>query len=93
MQLGRVLGNVVASVKIETLTGVKLLVVQVLSETGEPRGTPQVAADAGIDAGPGDLVFLATKKEAAQPFADLTPVDMAVAGFVDEVTVEKLEKR
>ena len=87
MELGRVLGSVVATVKDPGLQGVKLLVVQRLSETGAPRGAPQVAADAGVDAGPGDLVFLATKKEAAQPFGGQVPVDLAVAGFVDTVTV------
>jgi microcompartment protein CcmK/EutM len=88
VKLARVIGNVVSSVKLDSLTGVKLMVVQVLSEAGAPRGAPQVAADAGVYAGPGDLVFLATKKEAAFPFGDLVPVDLAVAGFVDRVTVE-----
>lgn len=87
MELGRVIGTVVATVKDPGLVGLKLLVVQRLSEQGDPRGAPQVAADAGVDAGPGDLVFLATKKEAAKPFGDLVPLDLAVAGFVDEVTV------
>jgi ethanolamine utilization protein EutN len=91
MQLARVLGQVVATVKDEALTGVKLMVVQLLSEAGEPRGTPQVAADAVGDAGPGDLVFLATRKEAAFPFGDLTPVDLGIVGFVDTVTIEESE--
>ena len=44
----------------------------------------QVAADAGISAGPGDLVYLATKREAALPFGDrLPPVDLAIVAFVD----------
>lgn len=91
MLLGRVLGNVVCTVKDPALVGVKLMVVQILSESGEPRGTPEVAADAGVHAGPGDLVFLATKKEAAMPFGDLVPVDLAIAGFVDAVTVRRMD--
>lgn len=88
MVLGKVLGQVVSTVKIETLTGVKLMVVQLMSENKEPRGAPLVAADAIGDAGPGDFVFLATKKEAAMPFPPLTPVDYSIVGFVDEVFSE-----
>ncbi|MFH2005493.1 MAG: EutN/CcmL family microcompartment protein [bacterium] len=89
MKLGRVIGTVVATVKIESLRGIKLMVVQLLSEDKAPLGPPQVAADAVGDAGPGDLVFLATAKEAAFPFGDLTPVDLSIAGFVDTLTLEK----
>ena len=88
MQLARVIGTVVASIKEENLGGIKLMVVQPLSESGEPQGAPQVAADAVGDAGPDDLVFLATRKEAAFPFGDLVPVDLSIAGFVDKVTIE-----
>ncbi|MDY0002962.1 MAG: EutN/CcmL family microcompartment protein [Polyangia bacterium] len=89
MVLGRVLGNVVCTVKDPGLKGIKLMVVQILSESGAPRGAPEVAADAGVHAGPGDLVFLATKKEAAMPFGDLVPVDLAITGFVDSVTLQR----
>lgn len=88
MVLGKVLGQVVSSVKVETLAGVKLMVVQIVGEDKEPRGAPVVAADAVGDAGPGDFVFLATKKEAAMPFPPLTPVDLSIVGFVDEVHSE-----
>jgi microcompartment protein CcmK/EutM len=86
MVLARVIGTVVATVKDDALRGVKLLVVQLLSERGERRGDPQVAADAIGSAGPGDLVFCATKKEAAVPLGELVPVDLSIVAFVDEVT-------
>ncbi len=89
MLLARVIGTVVASVKADNLKGVKLMVVQVLNEDGTNRGVPEVAADAVGCAGPGDEVFLATRKEAAKPLGDLVPVDLSIAGFVDVVTVEK----
>ncbi len=87
MLLARVVGTVVATVKDESLKGIKLMVVQVLNEDGTPRGRPEVAADAVGDCGPGDHVFLATRKEAAFPLGDLVPVDLSIAGFVDKVTV------
>ena len=88
MVIGRVIGTVVASVKVEGYQKKKLMLVQLLTEDLEPRGAPQVALDAVGDAGRGDLVFLATKKEAAQPFEGLAPVDLAIAGFVDKLTIE-----
>jgi microcompartment protein CcmK/EutM len=89
MLLARVIGTVVATVKDGSLKGIKLMVVQVLNEDGTPRGKPEVAADAVGYAGPGDQVFLATRKEAAFPLGDLVPVDLSIVGFVDVVTIEK----
>lgn len=88
MVLGKVLGQVVSTVKVDTLKGVKLMIVQIMGEDGQTRGKPTIAADAIGDAGPGDFVFLATKKEAAIPFPGLTPVDLSIVGFVDEVFCE-----
>jgi len=88
MLLARVIGTVVATVKDESLRGIKLMVVQVLNEDGSSRGEPEVAADAVGCAGRGDHVFLATRKEAAFPLGDLVPVDLSIAGFVDTVTTE-----
>ena len=82
MQLARVMGQVVSTIKDPALKAVKLMVVQPLTEGGEPRGGLQVAADAVGDAGPGDLVFLATRKEAAFPFGDLVPVDLSIVGIL-----------
>lgn len=89
MILGEVVGQIVSSVKVETLTGVKLMIVQITGEDRKPRGKPVVAADAIGCAGPGDFVFLATKKEAAMPFPGLVPVDLSIVGFVDEVFDEE----
>ena len=48
MQLARVIGTVVATVKSPGLEGVKLLVVQPLDRDRQPTGSPVVAADAGL---------------------------------------------
>ena len=66
MQLGRVIGSVVATVKAEGLDGVKLLIVQPLTEEQEPSGAPVVAADAVRMAGPGELVYVVASREAAE---------------------------
>jgi len=85
MQLGKVVGRVVATVKVESLTGIKLMVVQLLDEQGHKMGKPAVAADVVGGTGVGDLVFLTGKKEAAIPHGPLVPVDLSIVGFVDEV--------
>lgn len=86
MQLGRVIGTVVASVKADGLEGVKLLIVQPLDREQRPKGTPVVAADALHMAGPEELVYFVGAREAAQALPEtFVPVDHAVVGIVDAV--------
>ncbi|HCH66102.1 MAG TPA: ethanolamine utilization protein EutN [Deltaproteobacteria bacterium] len=83
MELARVIGRCVATVKYPTLTGVRLLVIQPVSGVGEPQGEPIFAADA-MQAGPGDLVSWVTGREAALALPDtFAPVDCAVVTIVD----------
>lgn len=85
MQLGRVRGTVVATVKSDGLEGVRLLVVQPLDGSREPKGRCVVAADALATAGPGELVYYVASREAAQAFEpDFVPVDHAIVGIVDD---------
>jgi ethanolamine utilization protein EutN len=86
MQLGRVTGTVVASVKVPGLTGIKLLLVQPLDRELRPVGSQVVAADAVHMAGPGELVYIVAAREAAQAMPDpFVPVDHAIVGIVDAV--------
>ena len=83
MQLARVIGTVVATVKNETLEGRKFLIVQTLDANLNPKGKPQVALDA-VGAGIGELVFWCRGKEASFPFKrENTPTDCTVVGIVD----------
>ena len=88
MQFGRVKGTAVCTLKYEGLEGVKLLVVQPLNKQLEPVGKLQVAADV-VRAGIGDLCVLSRSREAALAMPDITfvPVDLAITGIVDELTV------
>jgi len=88
MQLARVVGTVVATVKAPGLEGVKLLVIQPLDRRGEPVGSQLVAADAVHMAGPGELVYFVAAREAAQAMPDpFVPVDHAIVGIVDAVSL------
>jgi microcompartment protein CcmK/EutM len=83
MQLARVIGTVVATVKNESLHHRKLLVVQSLNKNLEPQGKPLVAVDAA-GAGVGELVFWCRGKEASFPFKrEDTPTDCTIVGIVD----------
>ncbi len=86
MQLARVTGTVVATVKVPGLTGVKLLLVQPLDRHLRPVGGQIVAADAVHMAGPGELVYIVAAREAAQAMPDpFVPVDHAIVGIVDAI--------
>jgi ethanolamine utilization protein EutN len=83
MQLARVIGTVVSTVKNESLSGRKLLVVQTLNAELKPTGKPMVAIDA-VGAGVGELVFWCRGKEASFPFKrEDTPTDCTIVGIVD----------
>ena len=86
MQLARVTGTLVASVKADGLEGVKFLIVQPLSRRLQPEGSPVVAADGVHMAGPGELVYVVSAREAAQALPNtFVPVDHAIVGIVDAV--------
>ncbi len=83
MQIARVIGTVVASVKNSTLEGRKFLIVQTLDADLRPKGKPTVALDA-VGAGEGELVFWCRGKEASFPFKrDETPTDCTIVGIID----------
>jgi len=83
VQLARVIGEVVATMKDANLDGIKLLVLQPLSASGEPSGRTLVALDS-VGAGVGENVFFVRGREAAFPFYPAEPpTDAAVIGIVD----------
>lgn len=94
MQLARVIGNVVATAKNESLKGRKLLIVQTLDADLNPKGQPLVALDA-VGAGVGELVFWCRGKEASFPFKrEDTPTDCTIIGIVDsENHIRNVEKK
>jgi len=87
MKLGQVIGTVVPCVRYEGLTGVPMLFVQPLSETGRTTGRPFVAADSTKMAGPGEVVLYEGGREAALALDEtFVPVDHTIIGIVDQVT-------
>ena len=88
MQLAKVVGEVVATMKDANLTGMKLLVVQPLSPAGDSVGRALVALDA-VGAGVGENVFFVRGREAAYPFYPAEPpADATIVGIVDRWDLE-----
>ena len=86
MNLGRVIGTVVATTIYPGLEGVRLLIVQPLDRRLEPRGRPVVAGDGVAMAAPGDLVAVVASREASLALQGSPgPVDHAVTAIVDAV--------
>lgn len=83
MQIARVIGTVVSTVKNEALEGRKLLLVQTLDADLKKKGNPLIALDS-VGAGVGELVFWCRGKEASFPFKrDETPTDCTIVGIID----------
>lgn len=85
MKLGRVTGNLVATIKNPSLKGKKFLWIQPISPDEKDEGEPLLALDS-IGAGYGETVLYVTAKEAAWPFLpEKTPSDCTIVGIVDNI--------
>ena len=85
MNLGRVIGTVVATTAYEGLEGVRFLVVQPLNTALDSVGACLVAADA-VQSGPGEIVYYVNSREASMGLEEaFVPVDACVVGHVDAV--------
>ena len=83
MQLAKVVGEVVATIKDANLGGMKLLVVQPITAAGDHAGRTLVALDS-VGAGVGENVFFVRGREAAFPFYPVEPpTDATIIGIVD----------
>ncbi|HTH37951.1 MAG TPA: EutN/CcmL family microcompartment protein [Pyrinomonadaceae bacterium] len=83
MQIARVVGTVVSTIKNGSLEGRKFLIVQTLDADLNEKGKPMVALDS-VGAGVGELVFWCRGKEASFPFKrDEIPTDCTIVGIID----------
>lgn len=87
MNIGRVVGSVVCTVKTPTLSGVKLLVVRQIVN-GADKGLV-IACDGTRQAGVGDTVYMIGRKEAALMLSldAPPPSDLTIAGIIDPETL------
>lgn len=85
MYLGRVIGNIWATKKYESLHSLKFQFVQPLNSDLKQTGEPIIAVDT-VGAGPGEVIFYITASEAVIPLpVDFAPVDASIVGIVDTI--------
>ncbi|MEG1799899.1 MAG: EutN/CcmL family microcompartment protein [Synergistaceae bacterium] len=89
MIIAKVVGNLWATKKDESLEGLKFFVVKQL---GVPQGQvkPIVAVDGGVGAGIGDDVLVTQGSSARLIYGERqVPVDAVIVGVIDSVEVDK----
>ena len=90
MYIGKVIGTVVATIKISHLEGRILLLVDQLDLEGQETGYYDIAVDV-VQAGPGDTVLVIDEGNGARQILGLDPgaVRAVIVGVVDEITLER----
>ena len=87
MQMARVIGDVVATIKDPNYDSIKLLLVQPIGADGKDVGRPLVAVDS-VGAGVGETIFFVRGKEAGFPwYPTEVPADAGIVGIVDSYHV------
>ncbi len=84
MQIGNVVGHATATIKHPSMTGWKLLIVQMLTIDGKADGEPNLVIDT-LGAGLGDRVLLCSEGSGARKLMDnkTSPVRWFVMGICD----------
>lgn len=92
MIIAKVVGNIWATRKEESLVGRKLMIVQPSRLTGEPLGECIVAVDT-IDAGIGEMVLVAMGSSARRAEGQLdSPVDASIVAIIDIHEVQRAQE-
>jgi len=90
MQIGRVVGTVVATQKNRKLEGAKLLLVQPITLDDQPKGAALLTIDS-VGAGIGEKVLVVIEGKAAGEALGrkAAAVDAAIIGIIDHVEVSE----
>ena len=90
MFLARVIGDVVSTIKHESLVGRKLLVIERIGLDGSGVGDTLLAVDA-VDAGVGDTVLVMDEGSSAALItgSDNPPIRTVIAGVIDRIDIEE----
>ena len=94
MYYGKVIGNIVSTIKVKNLDGQKIQIVRPIDmETGEPSEDFIVALDI-TSSGIGDYVGYEDGKEAAWAFEPKEVVtDATIVAIIDKVNIEKRKQK
>jgi len=86
--LGRVIGTVVSTAKLEVLSGYKILMVQPVDPKGKDVGSVSLALDS-VQAGVGDTVLIIDEGNSSRMIVGdpMAPIRTMIVGIVDQVHV------
>jgi ethanolamine utilization protein EutN len=86
MILGKVIGNVVSTIKLPVYQGYKILIVQPVNNKEEPQGESVLALDA-VQAGVGDMVLIIDEGNSSRLImnSSTAPVRTMIVGIVDAI--------
>jgi len=86
MILGKVIGNVVSTMKLPIYQGYKILIVQPVNDKEEPQGESLLALDT-VQAGVGDTVLVIDEGNSSRLIMNnsTAPVRTMIVGIVDTV--------
>jgi ethanolamine utilization protein EutN len=85
--LGKVIGNIVSTIKLQSYEGFKLMLVQPIYPEGRPWKDPLICIDI-VDAGVGETVLYVDEGNSARQLLGLEPVGAVravIVGIVDEI--------
>jgi len=86
MILGKVIGNVVSTIKLPIYQGYKILIVQPVNNKEEPQGESVLALDT-VQAGVGDTVLVIDEGNSSRLIMNnpTAPVRTMIVGIVDAI--------
>ncbi len=85
MEIGKISGQVVSTVRAAEMPHNALLLVDILDKAGQATGQTDIALDV-IGAGEGEIVVLVRGSSARKVVGENAPVDLAVVGIVDQLS-------
>ena len=86
MILGKVIGNVVSTIKLPIYQGYKILIVQPVNDKEEPQGESVLALDT-VQAGVGDMVLVIDEGNSSRLIMNnlTAPIRTMIVGIVDAI--------
>jgi len=86
MILGKVIGNVVSTIKLPVYQGYKILIVQPVNDKEEPQGESVLALDT-VQAGVGDTILMIDEGNSSRLIMNnsTAPIRTMIVGIVDAI--------